>query len=326
MKILVTGVKGFLGTNVAEYYLKNTDYDVVGIGNNLSKQKEYRVISDLERLGGDRFAYKPCNLTNDVRLKSVLDKENPDVIINCASQSEVNKSFEQPYEFLKANLEGVFNLLEWLRYTNAGTRFVQLSTEAVFGDGLKSKQSEEGVLSPLNPYAASKAASEHYINAYNFCFGLNTVIVRPVNNFGPYQNPNKLIAKAIINCIKNIPFKMHGEEDPNKRFWLYAADTVMAIDYIIKHGGSGTYNLTTEEGFTAEEAVRKILEIAGTLDLLSTEYSEVRRKDSEHYQMSGSKIKNLGWSPKYSFEDGIKNTIDWFRNNAFWYNEQEVEI
>ncbi len=320
MNILVTGVKGFIGTNIVEYYLKHSDHDVIGIVNSISSPKDKYVISELKK--HDRFDYRLCDLMNSVRLKSILDNEDVDVIINCASQSDVGKSFEQPYEFLRSNLEGVFNILEWLRYTKTGARLVQLSTEAVFGYGTKEKHKEYEALRPLNPYSSSKAAAEHYIDAYNFCFDIGAQVVRPVNNFGPYQNPAKLIAKTIINCIENTQFRLYKEENPDKRFWLYAEDTARAIDFVIKHKKPGTYNITPESGFTVHEAVEKISEIMGAEDLVLVERSETRRKDLEYYHMDGSKMKQLGWSPKYSFEEGIKKTIEWFRNNRFWYEDQ----
>ena len=319
MKLLITGVKGFLATNMVNYYINNSDYDVLGVVNSTSNKIEERIISNLKKQN-KTFNYVLCNLTNNIRLKGILDKESPDMIINCASQSEVIKSFDQPYEFLKSNLECVFNILEWLRYAKTGAKFVQLSTEAVFGQGDDLKHDENSPLQPKNLYSASKAAAEHYVSAYNSCFGLNTKIVRPVNNFGPYQNPNKLIAKTIINCIKNLPFELHKEEKPARRFWLYVDDTIRAIDYVVKYGRDNVYNISPDEGLTTEEAIKKILAVMKSETLLQG-YSETRRKDSEHYFLDNARIKELGWSPKYSFEEGIEKTIDWFKENNFWYEQ-----
>ena len=319
MKLLITGVKGFLATNMVNYYINNSDYDVLGVVNSTSNKIEERIISNLKKQN-KTFDYVLCNLTNNILLKGILDKESPELIINCASQSEVAKSFDQPYEFLKSNIESVFNILEWLRYARTGAKFVQLSTEAVFGQGDYLKHDENSPLQPKNPYSASKAAAEHYVSAYNSCFGLNTKIVRPVNNFGPYQNPNKLIAKTIINCIKNLPFELHKEEKQAKRYWLYVDDTIRAIDYVVRYGRDNVYNVSPDEGLTTEQAIKKILAIMKSETMLSG-YSETLRKDSEHYFLDNTRIKELGWSPKYSFEEGIEKTIDWFKENNFWYEQ-----
>ena len=319
MKLLITGVKGFLATNMVNYYINNSDYEVIGIVNSTTNKTEEKIFSDLKKQK-NTFDYMLCNLTNSIRLKSIFDKESPDLIINCASQSEVIKSFDQPYEFLKSNLEIVFNILEWLRYSKTGTKFIQLSTEAVLDQNDNFRHNENSPMQPKNPYSASKAAAEHYITAYNFCFDLNAKIVRPVNNFGPYQNPNKLIAKTIVNCIKNIPFELHKEEKPTKRFWLYVDDTIRAIDYVVKYGKENIYNISPDQGITTEDIVRKILTMMNS-ESLFLGYSEARRKDSEHYILDNTRIKGLGWLPHYSFEEGIKKTIDWFEKNSFWYEQ-----
>ncbi len=319
MKVLITGVKGFIATNMVNYYLNNTDYQIVGVVNSTLNKTEEHVIKHIKKQNSN-FDYVPCNLTNSVKLRSIFDKENPDIIINCASQSEVIKSFDQPYEFLKSNLESVFNILEWLRYARSGIRFVQLSTEAVFGQGDSSIHIEDSPLQPKNPYSASKSAAEHYASAYNACFDLDIQIVRPVSTFGPYQNPNKLVAKTIINCINKTPFKIHNEIKPEKRFWLYVEDTIRAIDCVIKNGENGIYNISPDEGFTAEEIVKKILAVTGSEALFSG-YTETTKKDSEHYFLDNTKIKELGWSPKYSIDTGIEKTIDWFKMNKFWYEQ-----
>ena len=318
MKLLITGVKGFLATNMVNYYVNNSDYDVIGIVNNTSNKTEEKIVNSLKQK--NTFDYILCNLTNNIKLKSIFDKESPDLIINCASQSDVIKSFDQPYEFLKSNLEIVFNILEWLRYSKTGTKFIQLSTEAVLGQNDNFRHDENHPMQPKNPYSASKAAAEHYITAYNFCFDINAKIVRPVNNFGPYQNPNKLIAKTIINCIKRVPFELHREEKPTKRFWLYVDDTIRAINYVVKYGRENIYNISPDQGLTTEEVVRKILTKMNS-EALFLGYSETRRKDSEHYILDNTKIKELGWSPQYSFEEGIERTVDWFKKNSFWYEQ-----
>ncbi len=320
MKILITGVKGFMATNFAGHYLQDTNYTVVGVSNEPIKLREKLVISNVKQKYPKRFSLYSSDITNSYKLKLILDKEEPDIILNFASQTEVIKSFEQPYGFFKTNLEGVVHLLEWLRHNSKETRMIQFSTEAVFASG-GSKGKEDDPLFPRNPYSASKAAAEQYIQAYNFCFGTNVQIARPVNNYGPYQNLNKLIAKIIVKCIKNETFKLYAEEHPLKRHWLYIDDTCAATDIIIDKGKKDeVYNIVPETSFTTEEVVMRILDIAGKENIFMG-YLKGRQKDQEHYNLDGSKLKKLGWKPAYSLDDGIKKTIRWFESNPSWFNQ-----
>lgn len=324
MKILITGVKGFMGTNFTEHYLKDANHTVVGISTEPDNIREQKIIKDLKQRYQGRFSFYACDITDSGMLEPILNSEKPELILNFASQAEVIKSFEQPYEFLKSNLEGVVHVLEWLRHSGKGTSLIHFSTEAVYGAGNNQKSKESDPLYPQNPYAASKAAAEQYVFAYNFCFNTNVRIARLVNTYGPYQNSNKLIAKTIIRCINNEPFKLYAEPNSRKRNWLYVEDACKAVDVIISKGDKdGIYNIPSLQQFTTEEVVMRILDLFGKKSLFEG-YAEERLNDQEHYALDESKLMSLGWKQEYSLDDGLKKTIEWFKNNPEWSRKNDL--
>ncbi|MGC8622162.1 MAG: dTDP-glucose 4,6-dehydratase [Caldisphaera sp.] len=319
--IVITGGTGFIATNLIEYYLKNTDAQIISITKNTQASYAQKRISDLIAAYPSKFKNYWCDITDYVKLNTILNREKPNQIIHLAAEADVSRSFDYPHDFLNTNLIGTYNLLEWIRNNGLeDTKMLYFSTDEVFSEPDHLSVETER-LYPKNPYSASKAAAEQYIYAWNECYGTKIQVARPVNNYGPYQGPNRLFAKTIINAINNIPITLFRETKQHKRWWLYVGDTCNAVDIIINKGDpKGIYHITSDIEFTVEEVVLKILDYMGKKELFKG-YREYRPKDDENYALDGSKLKDLGWAPKYTFEEGIEKTIEWYKQNLEWFTK-----
>ena len=180
-------------------------------------------------------------------------------------------------------------------------------------------------LTPINPFSASKAAAEQYIYAYNKCFDEKVQIVRPPVNYGPYQAHTKVIARTILSCLNKEKFRIFNEAKPApRRWWVHVQDTCRAVDMIVKKGGEHEiYDIVTPDKMTVSEAVNRILELTGNQNLFDG-YMEARLNDIESYSLDGSALNALGWKPAHSFDDGIRNTIEWYSKNAGWFCETVI--
>ena len=319
MKIAITGVNGFIASNLAEYFIRNTDHEVVGISKHTHASFAHSQMLKLEK-ESDRFKYATADLVDATRLIVLLDKENPDIVIHLSAEADVSRSFDYPFDYLNTNVKGTINLLEWLRDNN-DKRMIHFSTDEVFGEP-NHRSKEEEKLHPMNLYSASKAAAEQYVNAYNSKFDTDVRMVRPVNNYGPYQGTNRLIAKTIIRCLEDDPFYLFAETQKHTRWWIYVEDTCRAVDCVMNKGKpKESYNITSDVEMGVEETVMKILDIFGKRNLFKG-YSQHRPKDDENYALDGAKLKALGWKEKYTFDEGLAKSIQWYRDNLTWFERK----
>lgn len=316
MKILVTGGAGFIGSNFVHYILKKyPDYEVVNLdaltyAGNLENLKEAENNPNYKFVKGDICDKE---LVNDL-VKDV------DAIVHFAAESHVDRSIMDPESFIKTNVLGTHNLLEATR-NNGNKRFHHISTDEVFGH-LGSDDpafNENTPYHPRSPYSASKAASDHLVNAYFNTYGLPVTISNCSNNYGPFQFPEKLFPLFITNLIEDKKVPVYGD-GMNVRDWLFVEDHCEAIDLILKKGKIGeTYCVGGNAEKPNIEITKKIIELMGK-DENSIEYVKDRPGHDRRYAIDFSKIKNeLGWEPKTSFEDGIKGTIEWYKNNKSWW-------
>lgn len=316
MKILVTGGAGFIGSNFVHYILKKyPDYEVVNLdaltyAGNLENLKEAENNPNYKFVKGDICDKE---LVNDL-VKDV------DAIVHFAAESHVDRSIMDPESFIKTNVLGTHNLLEATR-NNGNKRFHHISTDEVFGH-LESDDpafNENTPYHPRSPYSASKAASDHLVNAYFNTYGLPVTISNCSNNYGPFQFPEKLFPLFITNLIEDKKVPVYGD-GMNVRDWLFVEDHCEAIDLILKKGKIGeTYCVGGNAEKPNIEITKKIIELMGK-DESSIEYVKDRPGHDRRYAIDFSKIKNeLGWEPKTSFEDGIKGTIEWYKNNKSWW-------
>jgi dTDP-glucose 4,6-dehydratase len=315
VRLLVTGGLGFIGSNLIRYMLnkhnniKIINLDKMGVGSNIINLK------DIE--GDERYSFIKGDLL-DFNLVSGLMK-NVDAIINLAAETHVDRSIANPKIFLENNTIGVFNILEAARINNPELRIIQVSTDEVYSDILVGSYKEEDRLKPSSPYSASKAAADIFCLAYHRTYSLNIVVTRCTNNFGPYQFPEKLIPKTIIRASLGMKVPIYGS-GRNVRDWIYVLDHCEALDLILEGGEPGEiYNISSGNELDNLTLVKKILKIMGKSEDL-IEFVEDRPGHDVRYSLDSSKIRReLQWKPKYSLEDSLKNTVEWYLTNESWW-------
>lgn len=217
-------------------------------------------------------------------------------------------------------MEGVFNLLEALRKENPGARFIQISTDEVYGDATTGSFRESDPLRPSSPYSASKGSSDIFVLAYARTYGLQTAVTRCTNNYGPYQFPEKLIPKIIIRALRSLQLPIYGT-GKNVRDWLHVIDHCRAIDLVINAGECGEiYNISSGEEKTNLGVVEEILRVVGK-DRGLIDFVEDRPGHDIRYSLDSTKLrKNLGWKPERKFDEGLKETVRWYTENESWWN------
>lgn len=315
MKILITGGAGFIGSNFIRYILdKYPEYKIINLdkltyAGNLENLKDLEDNSNYKFIKGDICDGKIVN-------QSI---KGCDLIINLAAQTHVDRSIVDPSEFVRTNVYGTYVLLEAARAYNI-SRFIQVSTDEVYGSREEGRFSEEDPLRSNSPYAASKAAADLLAQAYHNTYNLPVIVVRPSNNFGPYQFPEKLVSLFITNILegKKVPLYADGL---NVRDWLFVLDNCRAIGLVLHKGKVGeVYNVGAGNEMTNLELTRLILKKLGEPESL-IEYVQDRPGHDRRYALECRKIKGLGWEPQYNFEEALDITIGWYRENREWWEK-----
>lgn len=315
LKILVTGGLGFIGSNFCRYIIhthanhKLINLDKIGIGANPASLKDLK--------NEKRYTFIKGNICN-TKLVNKLIKE-VDVVINIAAETHVDRSIKAPATFIQTNTIGTFTILEAIRKHNKEVKFIQVSTDEVYGEAIKKPFKENNALHPSNPYSASKAASDMLVIAYHKTYNLNTIITRCTNNYGPYQFPEKLIPKTIIRALKNLPVPIYGS-GKNIRDWIYVLDHCEALEFVLEKGNAGEiYNISAGNEISNLEIVRKILQTLKKPETLIT-FVEDRPGHDLIYSLDSSKIRSkLSWKPKFSFEETLETTVNWYKDNEWWW-------
>jgi len=320
MKILVTGGAGFIGANFILYWLKNhkedeiVNFDKLTYAGNLENLKTVEENSNYKFIHGD--------ICDPKAVQRAI--EGVDVIVNFAAESHVDRSIVEPAPFILTNVLGTQVLLDAALKNNV-KRFHHISTDEVFGAldlSSKEKFNEKTPYNPRSPYAASKAASDHLARSYFITYGLPITISNCSNNFGPYQFPEKLIPVAITNILAGKKVPVYGD-GLYVRDWLYVEDHVRAIDLILKKGKIGqTYCIG---GSTSDinnlEVIKKILKILGE-DSTKIEFVKDRLGHDRRYSIDWGKIKDeLEWEPLYNFDEYLKKTVNWYKENKGWWKK-----
>ena len=240
-----------------------------------------------------------------------------DVVVNFAAESHVDRSIGAPDDFIKTDIYGAFVLLESAR-KHGVHKFIQISTDEVYGSILDGSFKETDVLEPSSPYSASKAGADRLAYSYYVTYGLPVIITRCSNNYGPFQFPEKLIPLFVTNALDDKELPIYGD-GKNVRDWIYVLDHCDAIDFLIEHGKDGqVYNIGAGNERTNLEITEFILKTLDKPDSLMT-FVQDRLGHDRRYSLDISKIKSLGWQPKHNFDEAMSYTIKWYTDNRWWW-------
>ena len=322
MKIIVTGGAGFIGSNFVYYELKNHLDDQIICLDKLTYAGNIETLADAFK--NPNFSFVRADIADRNAVYKLFNDEKPDIVVNFAAESHVDRSIEEPELFLRTNIIGTSVLLDACRKFGI-KRFHQVSTDEVYGDLPIDRPdlffTEKTNLHTSSPYSASKASADLLVQAYQRTYKIPATISRCSNNYGRYHFPEKLIPLMIINALHDKKLPVYGK-GINVRDWLYVDDHCSAIDLIIRRGTVGEiYNIGGHNEKTNLEVVKTILKILGKSEDL-IEFVTDRKGHDQRYAIDPTKIKNeLGWTPKTNFNDGIRKTVAWYLENRAWWEK-----
>ncbi|GFP19251.1 dTDP-glucose 4,6-dehydratase [Candidatus Hakubella thermalkaliphila] len=311
--LLITGGAGFIGSNFIRYLLQKYDdyriinYDKLTYAGNLENLRDVEDDSRYQFIKGDI-----C----DAQLVNQVTQE-VDIIINFAAESHVDRSILDPGSFIQTDVYGTYVLLEAAKAKGV-ERYLQISTDEVYGSVEEGSFKETDPLKPNSPYSASKAGGDLIVRAYHETFGLPTLITRSSNNFGPYQYPEKLISLFVTNALDDLPLPLYGD-GLNVRDWIYVLDNCEAIDVVLHKGEIGEiYNIGTGNEKSNIWITKKILEILDKPESLIQPVAD-RLGHDRRYSLDCSKIRALGWQSQFDLEQALVETVRWYAENEKWW-------
>lgn len=337
MVILVTGAAGFIGSNYVLKKICDSSFRIIGL-DKLTYSGNLQNLSQI--LQNPNFTFIQGDINDHLLISKILSEHSPNAIIHFAAESHVDRSIHGPEAFVETNVVGTFRLLEavrkyWYQLNLADQnqfRFLHVSTDEVYGSlgPHDSGFTETTRYSPNSPYSASKAASDHFVRAYHKTYGLPTLITNCSNNYGPYQFPEKLIPLMILNALEGKPLPIYGDGQ-QIRDWLHVSDHCDGIDTVLNSGVVGqTYNIGGGCEMANLDVVKAVCtyldEKTGALPggprTSLMRYVADRPGHDRRYAVDSSKIqKTLGWAPKRSFYEGLRETIDWYLENRSWVED-----
>ena len=327
--ILVTGGAGFIGSNFVKHMLATYDYNIINI-DSLTYAGNLENLTDIE--DDPKYTFIKADIRDREVLDRIFEEHNIDTVVNFAAESHVDRSIEDPEIFLSTNILGTQALLDTVkkywkvnpenkhcRLFKEGVKYLQVSTDEVYGTlGKEGMFTETTPLAPNSPYSASKTGADLIVRAYHETFGMPINITRCSNNYGPYQFPEKLIPLMINNCLNNKELPVYGD-GMQIRDWLHVKDHCTGIDTVLHKGRDGeVYNIGGNNEKANIEIVKLIISTLGKSEDL-IKYVQDRPGHDRRYAIDNSKITSeLGWRPSYTFEQGIKETIEWYLANEEW--------
>lgn len=320
MNIIVTGGAGFIGANFVYYELEKYPEDRIICLDKLTYAGNLETLE--EAMKNPNFRFVKGDIADKEFVEKLFEEEKPDIVVNFAAESHVDRSIEDPGIFLKTNILGTQVLMDACRKYGI-KRYHQVSTDEVYGDLPLDRPdlffTEETPIHTSSPYSSSKAGADLLVLAYHRTFGLPVTITRCSNNYGPYHFPEKLIPLMISRALANESLPVYGKGE-NVRDWLYVKDHCAAIDLVMREGKVGeVYNVGGHNEKSNLEVVKIILEKLGKPESLIT-YVTDRPGHDMRYAIDPTKIhRELGWLPETKFEDGIEQTIEWYLNNKEWW-------
>jgi len=311
MKILVTGGAGFIGSCFVRYLLERYPKDEIAVLDKLTYAGRLENLQDVM----DRITF----IKGDICERGDVEKAGGcNAIINFAAETHVDRSIVDAGTFVRTDVFGTYTLLEFAR-RHGVERYVQISTDEVYGSTKKGSFKEDDLLDPSSPYSASKAGADLLVVAYRKTYGMPVLITRSSNNYGPYQFPEKLIPVLILNAMADRPLPIYGK-GRNVRDWLYVIDNCKAIDLVLRKGKEGEiYNIASGEERKNIEVARLILRELNKPERL-IKYVEDRPGHDFRYSLNCDKIKKLGWRARTKFEEGLRKTVRWYKENEWWWS------
>ena len=309
MKLLVCGGAGFIGSNFVRLRLRDHGDEVVVL-DKLTYAGRKENLADVEHT----FVH---GAIEDPEAAAAA-MEGCDAVVNFAAETHVDRSIAEPDAFFKTHAQGTYVLLEEAR--RRGLRYLQVSTDEVYGSIEEGSFTEASPLQPSSPYSATKTGADLLVSSYFHTFGLETLICRGSNNYGPYQYPEKLIPLMILNALHGDRLPVYGDGQ-QVRNWLYVEDFGRGIGHVLEHGAPGeVYNVGGPDECPNLEVVERIIELTGaSRDLI--EYVTDRPGHDRRYSLGSEKVRALGWKAQVRFADGLEKTVAWYRDNAWWWEQ-----
>ena len=318
MKILVTGGAGFIGSNFVRHVMKKDSSLEVVVLDKLTYAGNLENLAEVS--GESRYSFVKGDICDDAAVRSAM--KGCDIVLNFAAETHVDRSIGDPGGFVQTDVYGAYILLEAAKDLGVG-RFIQISTDEVYGERMESPATEQSTLMPRNPYAASKAGGDRLAFSYWATYGLPVVITRCSNNYGPYQYPEKLIPLFTTNAIEDQPLPVYGS-GKNIRDWIHVQDHAEALDVVMRaddHVNGEVYNVCAENALSVLEITDKIIGALGKpKDLIR--HVKDRQGHDRRYWLTSQKLRDqLGWQLRYTFDEGVDDTVKWYAQNLDWWQK-----
>lgn len=324
MKLLITGGAGFIGSNFVHYWVKHHPDDSVVVLDKLTYAGREENLDPIK----EKITFIKGDICDGDLVNKIISEHGLDTIVHFAAETHVDRSISGPAEFVKTNVVGTQVLLD-AALKNGIKKFHHISTDEVFGQlplDSKARFDECGGPHPRSPYAASKAAADHLVNAYHITYGLNTTITNCSNNFGPYQYPEKFIPRAITNVLEGKPIPLYKPGN-QIRDWLYVEDHCRAIELVLLQGPAGeTYcvgGMTKE--ISNEQVAKKILSLMGQPESSIELVTDRPGHDVKYAVDWGKMAGTFSWKPMHNFDEWLAQTIEWYKNNESWWKPLKTE-
>ncbi|TMA63312.1 MAG: dTDP-glucose 4,6-dehydratase [Deltaproteobacteria bacterium] len=316
MRLLVTGAGGFIGTNLVRHALAHAVERLVAV-DLLTYAGNYANLSDLE--SNPCFRFVRADIADRQAMAAVVDEEGIDTLVNCAAETHVDRSIADHWPFVTTNVEGTLVLLEAVRGRAGFRRFLQVSTDEVYGSIAAGRATEDWPTRPSSPYAASKAAADAFVQAYATTYGLPAVITRSSNNYGPYQFPEKLIPLFVTNALDGQPLPLYGD-GMNVRDWIHVEDHCAALWHVLglPAARGEVFNVSADHEVpnrSVTDLILHLLERPATL----VRYVADRPGHDRRYALDAARLRQSGWQPRRGFEEGLAATVAWYREHRSWW-------
>ena len=321
--IIVTGGLGFIGSNLINLLIKKKfvviNLDKINYSSNFYNTKDLK--------NNKNYKFIKCNIINENKVFNIINKYKPLAIFNLAAETHVDRSIDNPKNFIQNNILGTFHLLEAVKKfykKNKKIKLIHISTDEVFGDILKGRSKEEDAYRPSSPYAASKASSDHLVYSYFRTYELPIIVTNCSNNYGPKQHPEKLIPKLIYNIINNLPLPLYGD-GRNSREWIFVDDHCDALLNIFRKGKIGEfYNIGSNLNLSNIKITKFLIDISKKYlplgNKVKIKYVKDRPGHDTRYALNSSKIKQkVKWSPKVNIKIGLEKTFRWYFTNQEYF-------